>query len=62
MTQGVLCPQGEAGGGSVSQIKPLTCGLTLTLKLWNTKSDEEKFPSCVQIPKKEICIIVNFIS
>lgn len=28
MAQGVLCAQGEAGGSSVSQIKPVTCGLT----------------------------------
>lgn len=28
MAQAVLCTQGETGGGSVSQIKPITCGLT----------------------------------
>ena len=54
-------PCGGRGRQSVSQIKPITCGLTHWLQnLWKIGPDWEKFLFCVQMLPNEVCITVNF--
>lgn len=60
-SRSAMRPGGGRGRQSVSQIQPITCGLTHRLQnLWNTRSDQEKFLFCAERLQNEVCITANF--